>query len=138
MLVNGTSVSVEAHENKVNHLICLGKGELAEREVVHLYLDKQGNIGDIQCFSGLNENVDIYENSNTENLENDGINRFKELLNCDKAEISLSEDGQRIYDIGDIVGASEIKTGVNVSASVSKKIVKIKNGGIHIEYKTGG
>jgi hypothetical protein len=70
-------------------------------------------------------------------LQTDGINRFKELRNTDKAEISLFEDNQQIYDIGDIVGASEYKSGVKISVAVSQKIVKINNGVIRTEYKTG-
>lgn len=32
------------NEKKVNHLICLGKGELRERKVIHLFADGFGNI----------------------------------------------------------------------------------------------
>lgn len=132
------SLSVEQHYKKVNHLICLGKGNLAEREVVHLYADQFGNIVDTQYFTGLDEVSDVYDNSNTEDLRSDGIKRFKELRDSDKANISLTEknDGL-IYDIGDIVGATEIASGVSAAAAVSQKIVRINNGAVSIEYKTG-
>jgi hypothetical protein len=32
----------------VNHLICLGSGELQNRIVVHLYVDADGNISQTQ------------------------------------------------------------------------------------------
>ena len=131
------TLSVEIHRNKVNHLICLGKGELAEREVIHLFADAFDNIVDSQYYFGLDEVAETYDNSNTENLRSDGISKFKELRNKDKAEISLTEDDELIYDIGDIVGASEIKSGVSVASAVCQKIVKINNGAISIEYKTG-
>ena len=60
-----------------------------------------------------------------------------ELRNDDKAEIALLESEGLSYDIGDIVGATEVKSGVSVSAAVSQKIVKIKNGVVSTEYKTG-
>ena len=132
------TLTVEQNKDKVNHLICLGKGDLAEREVIHLYIDQFGKIGDVQYYTGLDEIVDTYENTNSEDLRSDGIKHFKELRNNDKAEISLSETDGLTYDIGDIVGAKEYKSGISVSAAVTQKIVKINNGVVSTEYKTGG
>lgn len=131
------ALTVEQHESKVNHLICLGAGNLAEREVIHLYADQSGNIGNVQYYTGIDEVTDTYENTNSEDLRSDGIKRFKELLDSDKAEISLPEEGDPTYDIGDIVGATDVKSGVSASAAVSQKIVRISNGAISTEYKTG-
>jgi len=128
---------VEQHRKKVNHLICLGQGNLAEREVIHLYADQFGNIGDVQYYTGIDEITDTYENTNAEDLESDGIKRFKELLNTDTAEITIPEDSILVYDIGDIVDASDVTSGVSVAAMVSQKIVKINNGVVSTEYKTG-
>lgn len=130
-------LTVERHENKVNHLVCLGQGELAEREVIHLYADASGKIVDTKHFSGLAEYADTYDNTATEDLRSDAIKRFKELLGADTAEMALYEDETRIYDIGDIVGATDIQSGVSVSAAVTQKIVKINNGAVSTEYKTG-
>lgn len=133
-----TVLSVEKHDKKVNHLVCLGKGELTAREVIHLYVDQFGRIGNTQYFFGLDEIEDIYDNSNTDNLRNDGIARLKELRDSDNADFTLSESLERAYDIGDIVGATETQSGVSVNVTVTKKIVKINNGAIRTEYKTGG
>lgn len=132
-----TVLSVEQHNSKVNHLVCLGRGNLAEREVIHLYLDQFGRIGDTQYYTGLSEIADTYDNSNAEDLRSEGIKRFKELLDIDSAEITMSEDTNIAFDIGDKVGSTDITTGVSVSATVTQKIVKINNGFINIEYKTG-
>lgn len=132
------TLTVEQNKDKVNHLICLGKGDLAEREVIHLYVDQFGRIGDVQYFTGLDEICDTYDNSNSDDLRSDGIAKIKELRNNDKAEISLSETDELTYDIGDIVGAKEYKSGVSVSAIVTQKIVKINNGVASTEYKIGG
>lgn len=131
------SLNVEKYSNKVNHLVCLGQGNLTEREVIHLYADQFGNIGDEQHYFGLDEFEDTYENTNSEDLRRDGISRFKSLRNNDKADFSLKKANAIPYDIGDIVGASEIRTGINVTATVTQKIIKIKNGVISTEYKTG-
>lgn len=135
------TLKVEQQKNKVNHMICLGRGDLAEREVVHLYVDQFGAIGGTQYYAGLDEITGVYENTNAESseeLRRGGISRLKELWNADKAEVSLNENNDLIYDIGDIVGVSDIKSGSNVTAAVSQKIVKINNGAIRTEYKTGG
>lgn len=132
-----TVLSVEQHNSKVNHLVCLGSGNLADREVIHLYLDQFGRIGDTQYYTGLSEIADTYDNSNAEDLRSEGVKRFKELLDIDSSEISMNENNNFGFDIGDIVGSIDITTGVSVSATVTQKIVKINNGFINIEYKTG-
>lgn len=135
------TLSVEQYNKKVNHLICLGRGDLAAREVIHIYVDQFGRTGDTQYYFGLDEVTDVYENSNAEDtaaLRSGGVSRLAELRNNDKAEISLAESAVVPYDIGDIVGASDIKTGVSVAAAVSQKIVRINNGVISTEYQTGG
>lgn len=131
------SLTVERHELKVNHLVCLGRGELADREIVHLYADQDGVIGENQYYTGLAEVADVYDNSNSDDLTSDGRKKLAELRNNDKAEIALNEDEERVYDIGDIVGASDVDSGVSVVATVSQKIVRINNGAVSIEYKTG-
>ena len=135
------TLSVERYTNKVNHLICLGQGELAARTVVHLYADQFGNIGTTQSFRGLDEVVDVYENTNAESaekLQEEGEKRLAELRKTDKADLSITETADRVYDIGDIVGATDHNSGVRAASTVIQKIVKISNGIITIEHKTGG
>lgn len=131
-------LTVERNAKKVNHLVCLGKGNLAEREVIHLYADCFGSISKVQYYKGLDEIADTYDNSNSEDLEADGIAKLKELRNTDIAEIDLPETEGTVYDIGDIVDATEYRTETTVTETVTQKIVKIKNGVVSIEYKTGG
>lgn len=134
-------LTVERHGNKVNHLICLGRGELAEREVIHLYVDQFGRIGDYQAFTGLDEVVEVFDYSNAESLSDlraGGIKRLEELRGNDKIEVSINEGNEKVYDIYDIISAIDNKTGNTAKATVIQKIVKINNGTISIEYKTGG
>lgn len=135
------TLSIERHEAKVNHLICLGRGELAERDVIHLYAWPGDTVSYTQYYTGVDEIVDIYENTAVESideLEEGGIARLFELRNSDKAQMDLVETDSPLYDIGDIVGATDIETGISISAPVTQKIVKIENGAIRTEYKTGG
>ena len=133
-------LSVERHGNKVNHLVCLGRGELANREFLHLYIDQWGRIGDVQYYTGLDEVADVYDLSNTESIDelrNSGIERLSKLRNNDKIEVSINEGVEIVYDIGDMLSAIDYRAGNTAKATVIQKIVKINNGTISVDYKTG-
>lgn len=124
--------------NRVNHVICLGQGELAEREVIHLYTDENGKISSTQVLFGLDEVSATYENvnaENTEELRQGGIDFLKEAWESDELEFDFNSDDERTYDIGDIVGATEEITGVSVARDITKKIVQIKDNDITISYE---
>lgn len=126
--------------NKLNHVICLGQGELSDREVIHIYTDRSGNIVDSQVLTGLNEVAAVYENVNaasTEELRQGGIDLLVEAWASDELEFDFNSDDDKSYDIGDIVGASERITGIKVVSDISKKIVQIKDNDITISYECG-
>lgn len=132
-------LKVKRHYHPVNHLICLGRGELAEREVIHLYLDADGKISHSQTFTGMDERAEVYENTSAESLEdleNGGIDRLKEYAIADEVEAALDEDSDR-YEIQDLVGATDNIIGLTVAAEITKKIVTIENDQITISYKVG-
>ena len=134
------TLDVERHGNKINHMVCLGRGDLAQREIIHLYVDRFGRIVDTPYYTGLNEIAAVYDNSNaesSEDLRKNGVEKLMELRDIDTADISISENEALVYDIGDIVGAQDVKSGQSVAAAVTQKIVKIDNGVIRTEYKTG-
>ena len=130
---------VSKNSRPVNHMVCLGKGELAAREVLHLYMDASGNISYTQTFTGKDEVSGVYNNANaesTEELEKGGRERLEDGYNAaEKLEVFFNADQE--YDIGDIVGAREEHTGIFVSRQIVKKIVTINRKGINIEYKVG-
>lgn len=135
---NQVEMEIKKVYKPVNHLICLGKGELADREVIHLYLDANGRVSTTQHFFGLDEIVDIYDYSNAESTEELIKGGTKKLLeSADTIRLDFNGAEQTIYDIGDIVGAREIITGILAADRITKKIVAIKNGTINIEYKIG-
>ena len=65
----------------INHLICLGKGELKDRTVIHWYADANGTFSHTQTLKGLDERTATYELSNAEadELEDKGRQKFQEL-----------------------------------------------------------
>lgn len=131
---------VERHGNKVNHLVCLGQGELANRDIIHLYVDQFGRIGDVQYYTGLNEFAAVYEYSGAksiDDLRSYGVKRLKELRNNDKVDVSVDDSSEIVYDIGDVITAHDVNSGNSGSATVTQKIIKIQNGTVSINYKTG-
>lgn len=132
---------VERYGDKVNHLICLGSGELAARDVLHLYVDQFGRIGDTQYFTGLAEVVDVYDYGNVDSIEQlreEGIKHFEGIRNIDSVTVTAYEGSGLEYDVGDIIGGTDTTTGNTASATVAQKIIKINNGAVSIEYKTSG
>lgn len=132
-------MNIEKADNTVNHLICLGKGELTERQVIHLYVDGNGSISETQSFTGLQEVTGVYDYPNAESLDElkkGGIERLKESANKDKVEMDFAAE-EVIYDIGDIIGAKELITGIFATEKIIKKIVTITQGLVNIQYKVG-
>lgn len=130
---------VTKKHNSVNHLVCLGSGELENRMIVHLYVDKSGNISQTQTLFDLDEYAAVYDYSDVESEEElikSGTARLKELWEPDSMTIDFDSDSD-IYDVGDIVGAYDNVTGINIYAEITKKIVTITNGKINILYKVG-
>lgn len=135
------TLTVERYGKKVNHLICLGSGNLAERMVLHLYIDQFGRIGTTQYYTDLEEIAEIYDYSSAASLEElreYGIKQMEALRNNDKVELTAYEGSGLEYDIGDIIGGTDNTTGNTASAAVTQKIVTIKNGVVSINYKTSG
>ena len=132
------ALAVKKTTNKVNHLICLGSGELANRTVVHLYADASGNISQTQTFTGTAEYTAVYDYSNAEDtaeLIKGGTERLKELLQQDDLTVDVNEVDDP-YDVGDIVGASDDVSGLTISVPVTKKIIRVQNGIISVDLET--
>ena len=122
----------------VNHLVCLGEGELKNRIVLHFYADANGNVSTTQSLFGADENTLIYDytNADSNELNEKGQEKLKELQNCDTVKVDIPEG--RVLDIGDLVGAIDPITGIYVATEVTYKTVTISsNGLVSIAYKVG-
>lgn len=122
----------------VNHLVCLGEGELKNRIVLHFYADADGNVSTTQSLFGADENTLIYDytNADSDELSEKGQEKLKELQNCDTIKVDIPEG--RVLDIGDLIGAIDPITGIYVATEVTYKTVTISsNGLVSIAYKVG-
>lgn len=123
--------------NGINHLVCLGSGELKARQVINLYLQADGTIGKTQYYTGIDERAAVYDYASVESLaelEKSGREKFAELLDSQELEMSIDEIN---VELGDIVGGRERITGIYMAQPITQKIVKITDGKLKISYKVG-
>lgn len=118
----------------VNHLICLGNGELKDREVYHLYVDKNGNIGTTQYYTGVDEIVEVYDSAGAElpDLIQGGQQRLEEVMNTNLFNINI-ESGLELA-VGDIVGGKDYLSRMKMTAPIAGKVVRWEDGFQTIEY----
>lgn len=137
---NDITLNISKNRGGYNHLICLGKGELKDRQVVHLYADPLGVIGEGKpYYTGEEMRTAIYDYSSAESREElvkGGIERFLELKNSDSVNLDVTGDiaiGEPIYAFDDV-------TGVYVNGTVNGKILRVQGGEVSIEIivKGGG
>lgn len=130
--------TTEDYRRGINHLICAGEGEGIERQILHLYVQKDGSIGETQYYTGLEEREALYSYTSMEDLEQlkkDGIKHLESLRNYSGMEAHINNVD---VDIGDIVGGRDRVTGMSIQQPVIGKILTVKNNEIDVEYKLKG
>ena len=128
---------MQSQSDGVNHLICLGAGELAARTVIHLYCNSRGTISMTQSLFGVDEIAAVYDNpgSSYTDLRSGGIQRLRELRSKNQFDIKL--DTGEEYEIGDIVGGRDYLSGMTLAAPIIGKVVKWSGGLQTIDYTLG-
>lgn len=124
----------------VNHLVCIGSGELRDRIIIHLYADRSGHISQVQSITGLEEIVDTYDSpaADAEILLEMGIERLKELVNFKRFEAAYKDIDNLDLPIGDTITGRDYITGNIVTKPITRKIVRRESGLITTEYKIEG
>lgn len=118
----------------VNHLIVTGKGERQDRNVLHLYVQEDGTIGNQQYYTGLQEIAEVYENTSTETdeLQSKSEERLRELMNKKTFKMDVAKLGIDV-GIGDLVGGRDYLTGMYMAKPVENIVYELTGG---IESKT--
>lgn len=126
-------------KNGVNHLVCLGKGELQDRQVIDLYVGQNGSIGTTQYYTGIQEVAEVYENTSaeTEELEEKGREKLQELMNSTSFSMDVEALDMEV-EIGDIIGGRDYVTGMYAAKPIAKKIYKVSGGTASLEYEIEG
>lgn len=131
--------TMEDIRDGINHLVVTGKGELQDRNVLHLYVQKDGSIGKKQYYTGLDEIAEVYENTSTETdeLEETSREKLQELMNKQTFKMDVASLGLDVK-IGDIVGGRDYLTGMYMSKPVENITYTITNGTESKVYKLEG
>ena len=119
----------------INHLICMGSGELKDRQRVDLYVDQNGNIGTTKYHTGLYEREQYFDYPNAESiteLTKQGKKRLKEVMSKKTLQINRIQDVE--MDIGDIVTGKHTVSGTSVSAPIDRKSFAYSGGIVRLEY----
>ena len=126
-------------KNGVNHLVCLGKGELQDRQVIDLYVGQSRSIGTTQYYTGVQEVAEVYENTSaeTEELEEKGREKLQELMNSTIFSMDVEALNMEV-EIGDIIGGRDYVTGMYAAKPIAKKIYKVSGGTASLEYEIEG
>lgn len=127
------------NRNGVNHLICLGKGELQDRQVIDLYVQKDGSIGTTQYYTGIQEVTEVYEDTSSESaeLQEKGTEKLQELMNSTTFSMDVETLGIDV-EIGDIIGGRDYLTGLYAKKPIKGKIYKVTGGKESLEYEIEG
>lgn len=123
---NDVRLVINQEKNVPNKMVSLGKGELKDRQV--LYFEQ--NKGEIRktTKSALmpGDNIYLYDNTSSEDLEADSIKKFKELLmGYNNGFINLAEISYLDIEVelGNVVEIFEPITKLQIYAKAMKKIV---------------
>lgn len=135
---NGIRIRFTDNRMGINHLVCMGTGELQSRQRVDLYMQKNGTVSQTQYYNGFQERTAYYDYSSAQSLAElikYGTERLLELANSKKFEMSTTGED---LEVGDIVIGRERKTGIVIEKPIIKKILKITSGVVSVEYEVKG
>lgn len=136
---SGLNYTMEDKRNGVNHLIVTGKGELKDRNVLHLYVWPNGSFKRTQYYKGLAEITQVYENTSTETdeLESQSTKKLQELCSKKIFGMDIAKLGINV-GIGDIVGGRDYLTGMYSSRPIANIIYSVTNRVESKEYELEG
>lgn len=136
----GYDIMAKDLKNGINHVICLGQGELTERTIVHLYLLSNGTItqdkeqATADGIYGLYETKTIYDNSNAQDISELIEGGSDKLISNEK---SLTINNVTGVDIGDVVNARDYITGIFMTKKIVAKVFSGCLDNLKIENKVG-
>lgn len=129
----------ETNRRAVNHLIGLGSQELKNRLVVNYFADATGVVSQTQTLVGADEVCATYDYSNADlgTLQSETKKRLQELQTGGSVEVTLSDEVGDGLRVDDKIVATDQASGVNVTAVVTKRIVKIDSGILTSTFEVG-
>ena len=132
------SIRVDRDYRPVNHLVCAGTGELANRAVVHFYADESGNVSHVQSLFGIDEVSALYDytNASESELETEGAKKLADYQVEGAVECSVLDESVRL-GVGDSIAGREDRFGIEVTSRIVSKVATVKAGVEKVEYGCG-
>lgn len=132
-------VGITENHRVVNHLVCLGEGELKDRVVVHLYADAKGNVSQTQTLKGRDEVAEVYDYNGAEraDLIEKGTERLKEYQVAGSVTADAVDAASYDWRVGDLLSAADMAHNRQVTAPVVGKVVKVSMGVLTVDYDVG-
>lgn len=129
----------ETNRRAVNHLIGLGSQEFKNRLVVNYFADATGVVSQTQTLVGADEVCATYDYSNADlsTLQSETQKHLQELQTGGSVEVTLSDEVGDGLRVDDKIVATDQASGVNVTAVVTKRIVKIDSGILTSTFEVG-
>lgn len=135
---NRIPMQFEINNMGVNHLICLGQGELQERLRLDLYINQNGEVSQTQYYTGFAERTQIYDYGSAESEQDLLDYGTEELLNRASSKTLTMKAPQDLnLEIGDTV-KGVFPDGTIIISPIVNKIFKITRGLTTVEYKIKG
>lgn len=132
-------VLVDDDAQFVNHLVARGQDEKQNRVSAELYLDERGNVSETQTYRGVREHAEYYDYTSADRakLVEDGTKRLKDhYARAQSVSVTLGASDDR-FDIGDVVGGTDQRTGISATATVAKKVLTVdRYGTATVSYET--
>ncbi len=135
---NKINLEIRDSRRGINHLICLGKGELTEKQILHLYVQKDGTIGPQKCFTGIEERVVVCDCNSAEDetsLREEGEKTLRELMDYQKLTMSAQDVD---LEIGDIIAGRDRESGLYLKKPILGKVLKVEGLSEEITYLVEG
>lgn len=132
------SLTIQDCRRGINHLVCLGRGELTERLVIHLYAQADGSIGTTKYYTGVDERTAVYDYSSADDettLRANGEKRLRELMDYKELHMSAEEVN---LDIGDIVAGRDRRSGLYLKKPITGKVLKVNGLSEKVSYTVEG
>ena len=129
----------ETKHRVTNHLIGLGSQELKDRLVSHWYADATGNVSQTQTLTGVDEVCEIYDYTSADaaTLKSETQKRLQEEQIGGTVDVTLTDSAGDGLRVDDKVTASDHASGMSVTATITKRIVKIESGIMTSTFEVG-
>lgn len=137
---SGLNFQLNDIRNGYNHMIIAGKGDLADRNIIHLYAWPDGSVQKTQYYTGIDERTYLYENTSTESaeVEEKAKEEFLEIMNRQEFGMDTSALDLDVA-IGDIIGGRDYLTGTYMAKPVKNIIYTTDaDGNLQTEYQVEG